>query len=204
MDVIEQKATLNEVRLNEAFREAMRRFATTVSIISCSDEEGRLHGMSATAVASVCVEPPTLLICINNSTATHGALSRSGRFCANILRSFHTELSHVFSGKMRGDDRFRLGNWDRAADGLPFLADAQANLFCHVDRTLDYETHTLFLGRVYATRTEEQVDALLIRTESIQSPVPFLMAANTLYRMLRPDPRIRRVCGQRCLTGRKL
>ena len=174
MDVIEQKATLNEVRLNEAFREAMRRFATTVSIISCSDEEGRLHGMSATAVASVCVEPPTLLICINNSTATHGALSRSGRFCANILRSFHSELSHVFSGKMRGDDRFRLGNWDRAADGLPFLADAQANLFCHVDRTLGYETHTLFLGRVYATRTEEQVDALLYQNGkySIAYPVP--------------------------------
>ena len=103
MDVTAQKATLNEVRLNEAFREAMRRFATTVSIISCSDQEGRLHGMSATAVASVCVEPPTLLICINNSTAT-----RCGRFCVNILRSFHSELSQVFSGKMRGDDRFRL------------------------------------------------------------------------------------------------
>lgn len=75
---------------------------------------------------------------------------------------------------MRGDDRFRLGNWDRAADGLPFLADAQANLFCHVDRTLDYETHTLFLGRVYATRTEEQVDALLYQNGkySIACPVP--------------------------------
>ena len=88
MDVIEQKATLNEVRLNEAFREAMRRFATTVSIISCSDEEGRLHGTSATAVASVCVEPPTLLICINNSTATRGALSRSGRFALTFFEAF--------------------------------------------------------------------------------------------------------------------
>jgi len=182
MDVTEQKATLNEVRLNEAFREAMRRFATTVSIISCSDEEGRLHGMSATAVASVCVEPPTLLICINNSTATRGALSRSGRSCVNILRvrSFHSELSQVFSGKMRGDDRFRLGNWDRAADGLPFLADAQANLFCHVDRTLDYQTHTLFLGRVYASERKSKLMRCFIRTESIQSPIPFLMAANTL------------------------
>jgi flavin reductase len=180
MDVIEQKATLNEVRLNEAFREAMRRFATTVSIISCSDEEGRLHGMSATAVASVCVEPPTLLICINNSTATHGALSRSGRFCVNILRSFHSELSQVFSGKMRGDDRFRLGNWDRAADGLPFLADAQANLFCHVDAPWTIK-HTPYSSDV-STRRERKSKLVrcYIRTESIQSPVPFLMAANTL------------------------
>ena len=180
MDVTEQKATLNEVRLNEAFREAMRRFATTVSIISCSDEEGRLHGMSATAVASVCVEPPTLLICINNSTATHGALSRSGRFCVNILRSFHSELSQAFSGKMRGDDRFRLGNWDRAADGLLFLADAQAN--CSATSIAPWTMkHTPYSSDV-STRRERKSKLMrcFIRTESIQSPIPFLMAANTL------------------------
>ena len=152
MDVTEQKATLNEVRLNEAFREAMRRFATTVSIISCSDEEGRLHGMSATAVASVCVEPPTLLICINNSTATHGALSRRGRFCVNILRSFHSELSQVFGGKMRGTS---IAPW--TMKHTPYSSDV-------------------------STRRERKSKLMrcFIRTESIQSPIPFLMAANTL------------------------
>jgi hypothetical protein len=81
---------------------------------------------------------------------------------------------------MRGDDRFRLGNWDRAADGLPFLADAQANLFCHVDRTLDYQTHTY--SSDVSTRRERKTKLMrcFIRTESIQSPIPFLMAANTL------------------------
>jgi flavin reductase (DIM6/NTAB) family NADH-FMN oxidoreductase RutF len=130
--------------------------------------------MSATPVTSVCVDPPALLICVNNSSATHGALSRSGRFCVNMLRSFHSELSQVFSGKMKGDERFRSGNWTRAGDGLPYLADAQANLFCRVDRTLNYETHTIFLGRVYATRVEEHVDALLYQDGkySIARPVP--------------------------------
>jgi flavin reductase len=170
----DQLSAINDVRLHEAFRDAMRRFATTVSIISCSDGEGRLHGMSATAVTSVCVDPPALLVCVNNSSATHGALNRSGRFCVNMLRSFHSELSQVFSGKTRGDERFRSGDWRSAADGLPYLADAQANLFCRVDRTLDYETHTIFLGRVYATRVEEHVDALLYQDGrySIARPVP--------------------------------
>lgn len=173
MDIREQPPPVGDAGLAEAFRAAMRRFASTVSIISCSDD-GHFHGMSATAVTSVCVDPPALLVCINNSAATHGALTRSGRFCVNILRSFHCDLSQVFSGKLRGGDRFRLGDWRVSADGLPFLADAQANLFCRVDRTLDYETHTVFLGRVYATRAEEQVDALLYQNGeySIAHPVP--------------------------------
>ena len=124
----------------------MRRFATTVSIISSTDDQGRLHGMSATAVTSVCDDPPTILVCINQSTATHRAVTRSGCFCINVLRSFHSELSRVFSGKFRGGNRFLLGEWDRGADGLAFLRDAQANLFCKVDLSLDYGTHTIFLG----------------------------------------------------------
>ena len=148
-------------RSSEAFRAAMRGFAATVSIISCSDSDGRLHGMSATAVTPVCIDPPTILVCINNASATHRALRASDRFCVNVLRSVHAELSRVFSGKLRGDERFRLGHWDRDADGLIFLKGAQANLFCRLDRSLDYETHTLFFGRVYAVRTARAVDPLL-------------------------------------------
>jgi flavin reductase len=174
MSISKQQASINDARLAEAFRAAMRRFASTVSIISCNDPSSQLHGMSATAVTSVCADPPTVLVCINNSAATHGALSRRGRFCINILRSFHSGLSQVFSGKIKGHERFRSGNWIRTAEGLPFLADAQANLFCYVDRTLDYETHTLFLGRVFATRVEEEIDALLYQggRYSIAHPVP--------------------------------
>ena len=115
----EQPANALETdRPDDAFRDAMRRFATTVSIISCSDDQGRLHGMSATAVTSVCANPPTLLVCINKASATNRAVSGSARFCVNVLRSFHAELSRVFSGKFRGDERFRLGNWDRSARWL--------------------------------------------------------------------------------------
>src|SRR5215467_9408111 len=147
---------------SEAFCEAMRRFASTVSIISCASE-GRRYGMSATAITSLSFDPPSLLVCVNKSTATHRALSRGGRFCVNVLRSFHSELSRAFSGKLKGEDRFRLGNWRETLDGLPFLSDAQANLFCEIARIMDYATHTIFIGRVYSVRTQADVDPLLYR-----------------------------------------
>jgi len=143
-----------------AFRDAMRRFATTVSIISCASG-GCRYGMSATAVTSLSIDPPSLLVCVNKSTATHRVLSRGGRFCVNVLRSFHSQLSQAFSGKLKGEDRFRLGAWHESDDGVPFLDDAQANLFCEIDRITDYGTHTIFIGRVYLARVNADVDPLL-------------------------------------------
>jgi flavin reductase len=143
-----------------AFRDAMRRFATTVSVISCASG-GCRHGMSATAVTSLSVDPPALLVCVNKSTATHRVLSRGGRFCVNVLRSFHSQVSQAFSGKLKGEDRFRVGAWQETDDGLPFLGDAQANLFCEIDRITDYGTHTIFIGRVYSAIVHADVDPLL-------------------------------------------
>jgi flavin reductase len=143
-----------------SFRAAMRRFATTVSIVTCA-HGGSRFGMSATAITSLSAEPPSLLVCVNKSAATHRVMSRGGRFCVNVLRSVHSGLSQAFSGKLKGEERFRLGNWDQTDDGLPFLKDAQANLFCEIVRVVDHETHTIFIARVYCARAQENVDPLL-------------------------------------------
>jgi flavin reductase len=146
--------------VSQPFRDAMRRFATTVSIITCA-HAGSRYGMSATAVTSLSADPPSLLVCVNKSAATHRVLSRGGRFCVNVLRSVHAGLSRAFSGKLKGEDRFALGKWGQTEDGLPFLDDAQANLFCEIVRVVDYETHTIFIARVYSAKTRENVDPLL-------------------------------------------
>ena len=158
---------------SEAFREAMRRFATTVSIISCASD-GRRYGMSATAVTSLSLDPPSLLVCVNKSAATHRILSRGGRFCVNVLRSFHSGLSQVFSGTFKGEDRFHLGEWHETVDGLPFLSDAQANLFCEIDRIVNHATHTIFIAGVYFVRAERDVDPLLYQDGkyAVARPVP--------------------------------
>jgi flavin reductase len=157
---MEHQARSSEIPFrSDTFREAMRRFAATVSIVSCACDGSR-YGMSATAITSLSVDPPSLLVCVNKSAATHRVLRRGGRFCVNVLRSFHWDLSQAFSGKVKGEDRFHLGNWS-SENGLPFLSDAQANLFCEIARVMDYETHTIFIGRVYAARVQEDVDPLI-------------------------------------------
>jgi flavin reductase len=162
------------------FRAAMRRFATTVSILTCTSE-GSCFGMSATAVTSLSTEPPALLVCVNTATATHRALSRGGTFCVNVLRSCHAELSKSFSGQSRGEERFRVGAWQKTQEGLPFLADAQANLFCQIERTMTYATHTVFVARVHCAIVNQDVDPLIYQdgVYSIARPVPAQVQTTT-------------------------
>ncbi|KVT53071.1 hypothetical protein WK55_22965 [Burkholderia ubonensis] len=58
-------------------------------------------------------------------------------------------------------DKFAVGNWRRAVDGLPYLADAQSNLACHVASVVEHGTHSFFVGNC-ETITNGQAVALLL------------------------------------------
>jgi flavin reductase (NADH) len=53
------------------FREAMARLPAAVNIITTAGPHGRC-GVTASAVCSVTDTPPTMLACINRSSAAHG------------------------------------------------------------------------------------------------------------------------------------
>ncbi len=50
--------------LKEEMLQSMRRLASSVTVISSANGEQR-HAMAATAVTSLSVEPPSLLVCVN-------------------------------------------------------------------------------------------------------------------------------------------
>src|SRR5262245_24838241 len=129
------------------YKLGMRAFAGAVSIIT-SLHEGNRCGMTATAVCSAAADPPTVLVCVNRSTTTHGAIDASGIFCVNVLRSDDKELSGLFSGAQRGEARFREDQWDVLATGAPSLREALVSFDCRVVNRLVHGTHTIFLGEV--------------------------------------------------------
>jgi flavin reductase len=145
--------------LSSGFRNAMRRLATTVSVVTCADGDG-WYGMTATAVTSVCTEPPALLVCINTATDFYRPLLASGNFCINLLRSPHVRVSQAFGGTLRGAERFERGDWTLAR-GLPCLIDAQANLFCKTEVITHFGTHAVFIGRVHEVWFSKDVAPLV-------------------------------------------
>ncbi|MBV6754310.1 flavin reductase family protein [Pseudomonas chlororaphis] len=143
----------------EDFKRAMRRLTSTVSIIA-TGVGGARCGMVATAVSSLCTEPPSLLICINHSASLYQPLLANQRFSVNLLDTTQSALVGIFAGRLKGPARFEHGDWDHA-DGLPYLLDAQATLFCRVDARLRYATHEVIVGRVEKSLVGERISPLL-------------------------------------------
>jgi flavin reductase len=141
------------------FKAAMRRFTSTICLIT-TELDGVRHGMAATAVQSVTADPPTILVCINQTASISQPLKQAGRFAVNMLHLSHAPLVPLFSGKLKGEERFAHGAWI-SLDGMPVLADAQAAFVCELKDVVHVTTHDVVLGKVCDARFMEDIAPLL-------------------------------------------
>jgi flavin reductase (DIM6/NTAB) family NADH-FMN oxidoreductase RutF len=129
------------------FKNGMRRLSASVSLITVNGSEGR-NGMTGTAVCSVSVDPPVLLVSINKGASIHDQIVERQRFGVNILRPKHRPLADRFSSGASGEARFVHGRWVDGALGVPILEDALASFACEVVKTVAVGTHVIFFGQV--------------------------------------------------------
>jgi flavin reductase (DIM6/NTAB) family NADH-FMN oxidoreductase RutF len=142
------------------FRAVMRSYAATVTIVTASDG-GRRHGITATSVTSLSLDPPSLLVCVNRKTLLHDILLSARRLCVNVLSREQSALSAAFSGALAPEARFAVGTWDRSPDGIDFLRDAQARLFCRKVAMLPFGTHAIVIGEVDEVGLGDTAEPLL-------------------------------------------
>ncbi len=139
---------------------ALRRMAKSVTVITCR-HEGRRYAMAATAVDALSMDPPSMIISVNRSASIHAPLSAGTGFCINVLSRAQEEISRACGGRLKGEDRFALGRWVDGKDGIPVLADAQANIVCRNELSVSYGTHGIFIGRVMEVRHHGEIDPLV-------------------------------------------
>lgn len=70
----------------------MGHFASGVTIIT-TRYEGIDYGLTASAVSSLSLAPPMLLICVNQTSHTQKAIAQSQVFAVNILRENQSALA---------------------------------------------------------------------------------------------------------------
>jgi flavin reductase len=146
-------------KLAEAFKQAMRRVAATVNVISiCVD--GQAMGITATAVSVVSMDPPSLLVCVNQAAAVHPRIENVVHFNVNVLHRDQAEVATIFADRRLEAQRFIKG-WDNDCVKPPRLRNAQASILC---RRIDHHrfgTHSIFIGVVEEVATREEVDPLI-------------------------------------------
>jgi flavin reductase (DIM6/NTAB) family NADH-FMN oxidoreductase RutF len=129
-------------------RALMRRFPSGVTVVTTM-LDGRPKGFTATAFASVSLEPPMVLICVNRRARTHPMISQAGIFCVNLLPLGARELAVRFAE--RGDTNPFAGlAYERATTGAPVLPNSLGYVDCTVAEEYSAGTHTIFVGSVVA------------------------------------------------------
>ena len=128
----------------DEFRFLIGRFATGVTVVTTIDD-GVRYATTASALTSVSLEPPTLLICMNHGSGTGQAIMRSRRFAVNVLAEHQAAVALHFARK--GTD---LSGHVIVAGrrGLPVFADALASFECRVVEAVAAATHTVFIAVV--------------------------------------------------------
>ena len=146
-------------RLAQDFRQAMRRVASTVNVITiCVD--GEPMGITATAMSSLAMDPPSLLVCINQAAAMHGSLQDVSHFGVNVLHRDQEHLAQMFADRAQHHLRFTSG-WDVDCARPPRLVDAQATLLCRRIDHHQFGTHSIFIGVVEEVVVRGEVDPLV-------------------------------------------
>ena len=103
--------------------------------------------------------PPAILVCVNKDASIHDTLVKDVSLCINILQKNQQEISNLCSSKDLESQRFENDFWDLS--DTPFLKDAQANIFCKIDQTHPYHSHTIVLAKALKAQSLGEFNTLM-------------------------------------------
>jgi len=143
----------------EQFLIAMRFLASSVSVVSAKDSNGKFYAMTASSVTSLTVDPPAILVCVNKGASIHDALIPGSELCINILSNNQQDISNLCSSKDPESKRFANDFWN--TEEIPFLKDAQSNIFSQVDKVIGYNSHSIVIAKVLHAQSADLFDGLI-------------------------------------------
>ena len=140
--------------MNESdFRQAISQFASGVTVVTAR-AGGRSFGMTLSAMTSLSVEPPALLICVNRKVPTEQAITASCVFAVNVLADYQERLARKFAKP--ADDKFDGVDVEYTRHGVPLLRGALGHFECTVRERMSGGSHSIFIGHVDAARVYDR------------------------------------------------
>lgn len=132
----------------QAFRSAIGRFATGVTVVTARGRHP--HAMTANAVASVSLDPPLLLVCLEQDARVHDAVLEDGRFGVSVLGADQVRISDWLAtrGRPLVGQLSQVPVVTGAVLGLPLVAGSLVRLECEVEAAHPAGDHTIVVGAV--------------------------------------------------------
>jgi flavin reductase ActVB len=129
------------------FRNALARFASGVTVVTCRDDAGQFAGFTASAFSSLSLNPPLVLVCLEKRADCWDAFMQASHFAVSVLAEGQWDVALRFATK--GIDKFEGAPIERGeATGLPLVQGALVHLECRVYDRPDGGDHTILIGEV--------------------------------------------------------
>jgi flavin reductase (DIM6/NTAB) family NADH-FMN oxidoreductase RutF len=149
----------SDPEVTSGFRQAMRSVASTVNVITIC-VRGEPMGITATAMSSLAMDPPSLLVCINRAATMHASMEDVSHFGVNVLHRDQEHLAQMFADRSQHSLRF-TGGWHLDCERPPRLLDAQASIRCRRIDHHQFGTHSIFIGVVEEVVVRPEIDPLV-------------------------------------------
>ena len=125
------------------FRRACGVFATGITVITTQDGE-LIHGMTANSFVSVSLDPPLVLVSVDNRSHLHRLLPTAGRYGVSVLTEDQEALSRHYSGSPV--EGLKVSFVTR--NGVALIEGAMAYFVVQIVDSHPAGDHTLYIGRV--------------------------------------------------------
>lgn len=140
-----------------AFRGVCGSFATGVTVVT-SGTTAAVSGLTVNSFTSVSLDPPLILVCIQNDSSELPALRRTGAFAVNILAADQEDLCRAYAHWRTR--RTVEPSVRRGVTGVPILNSALAYLECRVEREVLGGDHVIVIGEVLELNVQRDVAPL--------------------------------------------
>lgn len=131
-----------------AYRDALARFATGVTIVTTRAADGRPLGLTVNSFTSVSLNPPLILWCLDRITPEYFDYRDCGHFAIGVMAAGQDALAWHFASLEA--DKFVDRPWQPGIGGVPLLDGMLATFQCANRRQMDAGDHLILLGEVLA------------------------------------------------------
>ena len=132
------------------FKQAVGVFTTGVTVVTTCDEDGTRYGLTANSFASVSLEPPLVLFCVDLRAPSLSGFTRSQHFAINVLASDQEDVAKRFARP--AEDKFARLAWRVGIFGDPLLDRCIAHIECKLEHWFESGDHAIVIGRVHRVK----------------------------------------------------
>lgn len=129
----------------DEYKDALRKFANGITVVTVASD-GNVHGMTVSSFASLSLDPPLVVVCLEKGSRTRAMVRAGMAFSVNVLGANQEHIAQAFASV--GQKTFDRFPHHTGRKGAPLFDDAIAWIECDVQDIVDGGDHDIIIGEV--------------------------------------------------------